>query len=243
MHHRRHQASPARADAPAHAHHAGHPSLHRLFRRAHAPGQTDGLTLHQAAFYDVLARVVLLGDERRLRASTVALAGLRPGEQVLEVGCGTGSLAITAAETAGVKVYGTDASPEMIERARRKAARAGVDVAFREGLVEQIAFPDASLDVVLSSFMVHHLPDDLKRRAFAEIHRVLKPGGRVVVVDFEPPQGRLLRTAMTLLVGRGMMRIDNRYLPDLLRTAGFTAIRTGRTDHPLASYASGQKAA
>jgi demethylmenaquinone methyltransferase/2-methoxy-6-polyprenyl-1,4-benzoquinol methylase/phosphoethanolamine N-methyltransferase len=72
----------------------------------------------------------------------------------------------------------------MVERARRNAARAGVGVRFEVGVIEALQYPDDHFDVVLSSMMLHHLPDELKRRGLAEIRRVLKPGGRVVAVDF-----------------------------------------------------------
>lgn len=96
-----------------------------------------------------------------------------------DVGCGTGTLAILAKTQAGasVELHGQDASPQMI--ARQKAAQAGVNIDFRPALVEAIDAPDNSLDLVLSSLMVHHLPGDLKAKAFGEIYRVLKPGGRV----------------------------------------------------------------
>lgn len=206
--------------------------------------ETNGLTIHWAGMYDVLVRMILLGGgEEKLRESIVKLAKIQPGASVLDVGCGTGTLAITAKRIspATVKVYGTDAAPEMIEKAREKAANAGLQVDFQPGLVEAIHFPDASLDVVLSSFMLHHLPGELKQRAFAEIYRVLKPGGRLLVVDFEPPKGGVSRHVLTFMLGQGMMMIDNTRVPPLLAAAGFVALESGNAGHKLATYISGQK--
>lgn len=206
--------------------------------------ETNGLTIHWAGMYDVLVRMLLLGGgEEKLRESIVKLANIQPGASVLDVGCGTGTLAITAKRISPttVKVYGTDAAPEMIEKAREKAANAGLQVDFQPGLVEAIHFPDASLDVVLSSFMLHHLPGELKQRAFAEIYRVLKPGGRLLVVDFEPPKGGVSRHVLTFMLGRGMMMIDNTRVPPLLAAAGFVALESGNAGHKLATYISGQK--
>lgn len=212
---------------------------------AHENLETKGMLIRWASIYDLLVRTILLGGgEDRLRESIVQLAQIQPGESVLDVGCGTGTLAITAKlkSDSTVKVYGNDASPEMIEKAREKAAAAGVDVAFQPGLVEAIPFPDDSLDVVLSSFMVHHLPGELKQKAFAEIYRVLKPGGRLLVVDFEPPQNRMTRFVLSVFLGQGMMQIDNSKIPPMLTAAGFTSLKTGNAGHTLATYMSGQKA-
>jgi ubiquinone/menaquinone biosynthesis C-methylase UbiE len=103
------------------------------------------------------------------------------------VGCGTGTLAILAKKHAGTgAVHGVDASPEMITRARRKAKSAHADVAFDNAVVESLPFPDGTFDVVLSTLMLHHLPRAVREKAAREIRRVLKSGGRVVVVDFGP---------------------------------------------------------
>ncbi len=210
---------------------------------SHESLETEGQTISWASVYDVLVKTILFGGEKRLREAIIDLAQIRSGEKVLDVGCGTGTLAITAKMKSGptVKVYGADAAPQMIEKAREKAAKANVDVDFQPGLVEAINFPDNSLDVVLSSFMVHHLPGELKQKAFAEIYRVLKPGGRLLVVDFEPPKGRVLLTVLKMLLGPGMMKIDNRKVPPLLEAAGFVSLKQGNAGHKLATYISGQK--
>jgi ubiquinone/menaquinone biosynthesis C-methylase UbiE len=159
---------------------------------------TTGRVLHRAVGYDVLAWLFMLGTgERALREKLADLAQLRPGEHVLDAGCGTGTLAITAKRRVGPKgaVHGIDPSPEMIARAAKKARKAGMVVAFQTGVAEALPYPDASFDVVLSTLMLHHLPR-APRQAFAqESGRVLKPGGRVLVADFgagAPEQRRSL---------------------------------------------------
>jgi demethylmenaquinone methyltransferase/2-methoxy-6-polyprenyl-1,4-benzoquinol methylase/phosphoethanolamine N-methyltransferase len=216
-------------------------SSHAPGAQGHAP-HTEGHTIHWARFYDAATWLLMMGKERDVREMTLDLAGLGPRQQVLDVGCGTGSLTIAAQRRVGPTgaVHGLDAAPEMIEVARRKAARAGVEVDFRAGVVEDLPFPDASFDVVLSSLMVHHLPgDDLKRRGFAEMRRVLKPGGRLLVVDFEPPASRLLNALATALLGHSMMQTSvQRYLP-MMKEAGFTQVEAGPTRYRALAFVRG----
>jgi ubiquinone/menaquinone biosynthesis C-methylase UbiE len=111
--------------------------------RHSAPG-TKGRVLHSAVGYDLLAWLLLLGRERAFRERLVRLARLESGQSVLDIGCGTGSLALAAKRRVGHSgtVQGIDASPEMITRARKKASKAGVDVTFTDGVVETLPFPD-----------------------------------------------------------------------------------------------------
>lgn len=152
----------------------------------HATSSTKGRVLHAAAGYDLLVWLLLLGREGPFRERLVELARLEPGQSVLDVGCGTGSLAIAAKRRVGASgaVQGLDASREMIARARRKASKAGVDVTFVNDVVEAMPFPDGAFDTVLSTLMLHHLPRETRRQCAREMLRVLKPGGRVLVVDF-----------------------------------------------------------
>jgi demethylmenaquinone methyltransferase/2-methoxy-6-polyprenyl-1,4-benzoquinol methylase/phosphoethanolamine N-methyltransferase len=149
--------------------------------------QTTGLVLNWGRRYDWVVQIMALGQAGRLRRKTVDFAQIAPGERVLDVGCGTGDLTLRAAERAGSagQVCGIDPGPEMIETARRKAAHAHVTVDFRVGVIERLPYPDASFDVVLSSLMMHHLPADLKPIGLAEIRRVLKPTGRLIIVDMK----------------------------------------------------------
>ena len=156
------------------------------------PPATKGAVLRSTArYYDLLTWLLTLGREGAFRERLVELARLAPGESVLDVGCGTGTLAIAAKRRVGPSgvVHGIDASPEMIERARRKAAKAKTDVAFRTAIVEALPFPDARFDAVLGTLMLHHLPRPARRECAREMRRVLRPGGRVLAVDFATPRG------------------------------------------------------
>lgn len=111
-------------------------------------------------------------------------AGLRPGETVLDLGCGAGIDTLLAARAVGPtgKAIGIDMSPEMAARARAHASAAGLDkVEIREGLIEQIPLPDASVEVVVSNGVLNL--STRKSRVLAETMRVLRPGGRAVIAD------------------------------------------------------------
>ena len=204
---------------------------HREPGKESAP-KTRGLVLNWARRYDLLVWFLSLGREQAFRQMTADLARLQPGEAVLDVGCGTGTLAMVAKERVGATgcVSGIDASVQMIARARRKAARRGLSLDFQVGVIEQLAFPDQSFDVVLSTMMMHHLPDDLKRQGLGEIARVLKAGGRLLVVDVKRPEEHHGRSARPARLGAGEIGIQDQ--PVLMKEAGFSQVETGEARFP-----------
>ncbi len=206
--------------------------------------QTSGRTIHWASQYDIFSGLLGMGLNSPNSRMVIALAKVKPGDKVLDVGCGTGSLTLTAQPYAGPggKVYGIDASPEMIEVAKKKASRSGMQVVFDVGLIEKLAFPDDTFDVVISRLAIHHLPDDLKHRGFAEILRVLKPGGHLLIADFNPPTNHILRHIMSALVGSHMMQTNIWSLPAMLASSGFVEISSGPTRSSFLAFVSGKKA-
>jgi SAM-dependent methyltransferase len=136
--------------------------------------------------YDPFTR--LLGLDRA-RRELIVQADLQPGHRVLDVGCGTGSLAVLIKQqVSGVEVVGLDPDGKALARARRKAQRAGVAIQFDCGFSDALGYPAASFDRVFSSFMFHHLERDGKERTLREVRRVLKEGGRLHLLDFDGPQ-------------------------------------------------------
>jgi ubiquinone/menaquinone biosynthesis C-methylase UbiE len=155
----------------------------------------------------------------------VQLAQLEPGESVLDIGCGTGSLAIAAKRRVGSgRVQGIDASAAMISRARKKAGKAGLDVTFTQGVVERLPFPDRLFDAVLSTLLLHHLPRTARVQSAREIQRVVKSGGRVLAVDFGKGTGK--RTTLIEQFHRHG-RIDLRDMVELLAEAGLEIVESG----------------
>jgi len=196
-------------------------------------GSTQGWVMDMGWRYDLMVWFLdiflMRGQLRKLPQRVANLAQLQAGEAVLDVGCGTGTLAIEAYKRVGVtgRVCGIDPGPKQIARAHSKAERAGLPIDFQAGVIEQLAFPDHSFDVVLSALMLHHLPDDLKRLGFAEIARVLKPGGRLVIVDFNRPEVRQGKSAR---FGAGTLGLQD--MPALLTAAGFSQLDSGKIPFP-----------
>ena len=154
----------------------------------------------------------------------VALASLRAGEVVLDLGAGAGFDAFLAARAVGVsgRVIGVDMTAEMVEKARANAATLGLaNVEFRHGMIEDLPVDDASVDVIISNCVINLVPD--KARVFTEAHRVLRPGGRLMISDLvslgELPAA--VRKSIAAYVGciAGVSLKDD-YVT-LLRAAGF----------------------
>jgi len=189
--------------------------------------RTKGLVMHsEARYYDLLAWILTLGRERAFRQRLVDLAGLRPGDRVLDIGCGTGTLAIVARQRVGPDgtVDGIDASPEMISRATRKARKASLELRFQTAIVEELPFPNEHFDVVMSTLMLHHLPRPVREQCVREIRRVLRPGGRVLAVDFATP-ARERKSPLARLHRHGFMAL--REIVELLNEGGLRVVESG----------------
>ena len=160
-------------------------------------------------------------------------AGIEPGQRVLDLACGTGTLAILAAERCpGAEIVGLDGDPAILERARAKAREAGAELSFEHGFSTELPFEDSSFDRVLSTLFFHHLTSADKLRTFSEIERVLKPGGELHAADFGKPDGPLTAAAfLPVRVFDGFEQTRANVagrLPAMLSDAGLEDAREGR---------------
>jgi ubiquinone/menaquinone biosynthesis C-methylase UbiE len=177
--------------------------------------------------YDMITG--LLGADRA-RAALLDYAPLRDGDHVLDIGCGTGTLAVLIKRLyPQVEVTGLDPDRKALARARRKAERAGVGVSFEQGFADEIKHPAAFFDVVLSSFMFHHLKSDEKTNTLREILRVLKPGGRLLLLDFDVPEHGVHHGFQRMFHSHARLKDNSEHrILELMTAAGFRdATRVG----------------
>lgn len=152
---------------------------------------TEGVTLdHAAPIYDLLAPLMTLGLERRFHRILIHHLALRGDEQILDIGCGTGTLTRDIATALSNKqtscCTGLDAAEKMIAIARRKAKPIS-NIHFDAAVAEKLPYADASFDAAVSTFFFHHIHFELKKKVLAETARILKPDGRLLVVDVDCP--------------------------------------------------------
>lgn len=200
--------------------------LTNVSEQTERPPTDRGSVLHSPHLYNLLVFVATRGRESAFRHKVIDLARLKPGESVLDVGCGTGTLAIAAKRRVGRdgKVFGIDASPEMIARAGKKARKTGLEIDFRNESIEALPFPDGQFDAVLNTVMLHHLPRKVREAGIREIRRVLKPGGRVLIVDFA---GTERQHGLLAHLHRRHGHVSAAEVTALLKGAGLNVIENG----------------
>ena len=176
----------------------------------------------------------------RAKECLLRQARIPAGARVLDVGCGTGTLAIlTKRQHPDAMVVGVDPDPKALALAQHKAARRGVEVTFDRGYCQELPYPDENFDVVLSSMMLHHLPRDVKRAMFGEVRRVLAPSGHFHAMDFGPPRGPFSRLVARFMRGHASIadNLEGR-LPRLMREAGLCSVdETGSVTRLIGSLA------
>lgn len=215
---------------------------------ADKPRRVEAMFARLARRYDLANTIHSFGMDRLWRRAAVRAAAVRPEDRALDVACGTGKLAAALRAAGAAEVIGLDAVPEMLDVARRRCAAAGI--AFVRGDAMALPFPDGRFDVVTIGFGLRNLSDP--HAALAQMHRVLAPGGRLVVLEFAVPGGRLMGAfsrgfirhvipvSGALITGdrsgayRYLARsVDTYFTFDRLReamsAAGFAGVRTVRT--------------
>ena len=174
--------------------------------------------------YDTLIGLTM--NERAVKQQLIAQARIAPGMTVVDLGCGTGTLAIMVEQTEpAAHVIGVDVDEKILAIARAKIAAAGAGVELRQGLVQEVGLAPGSVDRVLTSLVLHHLATEEKLSALRALHAALKPGGELHVLDFAPPHNALMSLVSTpLRLFDGHARTDDNFtgrLPAIIADAGF----------------------
>ena len=171
--------------------------------------------------YDPLLRWGM--REERFKRELIRQAQIQSGQQVLDLGCGTATLTVMIKQAQkGAQVTGLDADFDALKIGQAKAEKAEVVLTLDHGMAYALPYPDVSFDRVLSSLMFHHLTSKDKMRTMREVHRVLRPGGSFLVVDFGKPRG-LWSKLISPLMARLEEVADNHkgLLIDMMGQAGF----------------------
>lgn len=184
----------------------------------------DGLT----RLYDPLIR--LTTRETAFKRRLVEIAHVQSNHRVLDLGCGTGTLALCILKTqAGAVLFGVDGDHKVLNMAQGKAVNSGSHVLLNAGMVFELPYAPNRFDRVFSTLLFHHLTQEAKQRTLQETLRVLKPGGQLCVADWGKPTNRLMRILFFLVqMLDGFTTTSdnlNGLLPSMMQDAGFTEVR------------------
>jgi ubiquinone/menaquinone biosynthesis C-methylase UbiE len=190
--------------------------------RDYVPGLGRGFL---TPLYDVVQRIFGVG---RLHQLMIGLADAQPGMRVIDIGCGTGNLLVALGrQRPGLDLAGLDPDERALARAARRSRRARLSVDWRRGFAQELPYPDGSVDRVFSSLMLHHLDDSSKDELLAEVRRVLRPDGVLVLADLDGHDAHRGH-GLGRHLGRRSIAVTNTEMLERLEGSGF------RTQPPTA---------
>jgi len=194
---------------------------HETKRIAYVPAFSYGFL---TPLYDLMMK--WSARELTFKPKLVEQTKIKKGYRVLDLGCGTATLTILIKKThPEADIIGLDGDPKILEIARSKVMKMGLDIALDRGMAFELPYPEDSFDRVVSSMVLHHLTRESKVRSLKEIFRVLRPGGELHVADLGKPNNALMYFA-SLIIGRLEEASDNvkGLLPEMFRNAGFDQV-------------------
>ncbi|WKZ35017.1 MAG: class I SAM-dependent methyltransferase [Anaerolineales bacterium] len=173
--------------------------------------------------YDPLLKWMM--REETFKQRLIRQAGIAPAMQVLDLGCGTGTLTLMLKRAhPDAVITGLDGDSQVLDIARQKSR--GMNIQWDEGFASSLPYPDSTFDRVVTSLVIHHLSTAEKRRAFKEIYRILKPQGQLHVLDFGAPH-----SAFTRFIAKYMRHLEETadnfdgLIPPFMLEAGFRGVK------------------
>lgn len=205
--------------------------MHDTARRLHGGRRRQGTTLDRFRLNELVSQIAFGGRRGRVYREIVRLSGVKSGDSVLDVGSSSGYLARKLAVAAGPSgsVTGIDPSGSAVAYAQRRALGA---MSFSVGVAQDIDVPDQSFDVVTCTLVLHHVPVRKRQTALDEMFRVTKPGGRLLIADFDPSRHSLRLHPGARRMRRAAATIGS--LAELAADAGYQVDSTGQL--PLLRY-------
>jgi ubiquinone/menaquinone biosynthesis C-methylase UbiE len=210
-------------------------NLGSLLHGSSKPASPTGRTIGTPRRYDIVTAALFGGRRRRAFRSLAVASQARSGDRILDVGCGTGYFARMLVEVVGPlgAVVGVDAAPEMVAHAALRS-RSVSNCTFDVGNAAALSFPDSSFDIVVSSLTMHHLAAADQLKAVGEMRRVLRPGGKLLIAEFQAPTGHVWRLLLGP-TGLAAMAHAVPHVQALVAEVGFAEIERGQVP-PVLQY-------
>ncbi|OGH21556.1 MAG: 16S rRNA (cytosine(1402)-N(4))-methyltransferase [Candidatus Levybacteria bacterium RIFCSPLOWO2_01_FULL_38_13] len=203
---------------------------------------THALTLYfLTPLYDCVLKILGLGDA--FYEQIISHIEPKDGDKILDVGTGTGNLAIAIKRKyPKTEVTGVDPDPKILKIARKKIKKSKIGIKIFKAAAQSLSFEDESFDFVVSSLVVHHIPRQVKKKAFLKMRRVLKENGTILIVDFGIPKNIFLYILVFILSLFEDVRPNMRgFIPHILKETGFRNIKEVENKFGIISFYKGKK--